>query len=427
MVFKKSSSKSFQNDYLASGQYSRRKRQENELQWERKNSVPGVYRVMVSYPSSRLAAHDANFKVDVDGTVYNHIVDQRKAANDVSFDGVNFKILGDFYVKSTSDIKVMLNNRFGRGKFVTADAVRFEYLRDLKGVKGDKGDKGDMGPQGLQGAKGDKGDTGAQGAQGIQGVAGAKGDKGDQGKMGPQGLQGAKGDKGDTGAQGAQGIQGIQGVAGAKGDKGEDGAGCNVEENAEGAIVTCGDDSVQIRNLSSDPRGSIEFEGIIERSENGFDFRTVSETKTHDKSNSLTFDGRDFRILRDGKVSYNITREIAINDGVYQPGTFCELRIEGGSGNIINRVVTYGPNIKPEFENNRRPGDDYLILVNMNGSIIHNNDNPNNPYDYSIKTSCYYPTGGDPNGNGLGFVPYDPLSLIYGIGTLNLDWQGRIK
>lgn len=98
-----------------------------------------------------------------------------------------------------------------------------------KGEKGDRGEvgaKGDKGDTGPQGPKGDKGDTGAQG---LQGVKGDKGDTGETGVRGPQGekgdtgAQGPQGPRGDTGLQGPKGDQGEQGLTGPVGPRGQSG------------------------------------------------------------------------------------------------------------------------------------------------------------------------------------------------------------
>lgn len=128
--------------------------------------------------------------------------------------------------------------------------------RGEKGERGETGAKGDKGDTGPQGPKGEKGDTGAQGLQGVKGDKGDTGEtgvRGAQGEKGDTGPQGAQGVKGDTGPQGPKGDKGDQGLTGPVGPRGQSG-GFPVFKNENDAIaagLTVGDIWVQ------DPSGQM--------------------------------------------------------------------------------------------------------------------------------------------------------------------------
>ncbi len=89
---------------------------------------------------------------------------------------------------------------------------------------------------------------GVDGLQGQQGATGATGAAGPQGEQGAVGETGAQGNPGDVGQQGGKGDTGETGTAGPGGSPGSPGQGCTVQQQVNGALITCGVSSVLVTN-----------------------------------------------------------------------------------------------------------------------------------------------------------------------------------
>lgn len=66
------------------------------------------------------------------------------------------------------------------------------------------------------------------------------------GPAGPRGEAGSDGERGEKGEQGEAGQPGVAGQAGADGMDGQDGESCQVSELVNGALISCGDNSVVV-------------------------------------------------------------------------------------------------------------------------------------------------------------------------------------
>lgn len=98
---------------------------------------------------------------------------------------------------------------------------------------------------GKTGATGTAGESGSAGSNGIDGLAG---ETGVQGQTGAEGVMGPSGPPGTQGDQGMAGEPGETGEAGPQGLPGQDGTSCQVSQEINGAVITCGNTTAVILN-----------------------------------------------------------------------------------------------------------------------------------------------------------------------------------
>lgn len=87
------------------------------------------------------------------------------------------------------------------------------------------------------------------GPRGPNGNPGNPGEKGEKGDPGPKGDQGPVGDKGPAGDQGGGGNGGGGNPGGGNGGSGNPGSGCQIVNQGNNVIITCGGQSVTINRF----------------------------------------------------------------------------------------------------------------------------------------------------------------------------------